>query len=177
MKAAFALTLILPFLSPEKSADSWLTFTSNPSRLKFEMPQHPVEQQMQSGADTEVRTFVCQKDEIVFEAVAMELSSELKMALGEATLDTEESVSRQVINGILEDTLQELETKATKNEYTRIQKLPCRITLAKIAPGREAKLLSVIAKNHAYLFIVSYPSRPESDKQVSRFLESIRFQG
>lgn len=176
MKAALALTIILPFLSTEKAVDPWLTFTSNPSRLKFEMPKAPMEREMKSGADTEVRTFVCEKDEIVFEAIAMELSPDLKMALGEATSDAEESVSRQVINGILEESLQELEPYSSRNEYTRIQKLPCRITLAKISPGREAKLLSVIAKNHAYLFIVSYPIKPESKGPVNRFFESIRFQ-
>jgi len=176
MKAAIALSLILPFLSTDKSADPWQTFTSNPSRIKFEMPKAPVEQQLESGAGTEVRTFVCQKDEIVFEAIALEMTPDLKMALGEATSDVEESVSRQVINGILEDSLQELEVKSAKDEYTRIQKLPCRISIAKISSDREAKFLSVIAKNHVYLFIVSYPTDPESKKPVNRFFESIRFE-
>lgn len=176
MKAAIALALFLPFVTSDKQTDPWQPFTSFASRLKFEMPKAPTEQQLQSGAGTDVRTYICEKDEIVFEAVSMEMTPDLKMALQEASSDAEVSVSRQVIDGMLEDSLQELEAKSSKDEYTRIQKLPCRITVAKISKEREAKLLSVIGKDHAYLFIVSYPTSEASAKPVKRFFESIRFE-
>lgn len=176
MKAALALTLILPFVTSDKQTDPWQPFTSFASRLKFEMPKAPTEQQLQSGAGTDVRTYICEKDEIVFEAVSMEMTPDLKMALQEASSDAEMSVSRQVIDGMLEDTLEEMQAKSSKDEYTRIQKLPCRITIAKISKERGAKLLSVIGKDHAYLFIVSYPTSEVSAKPVKRFFESIRFE-
>lgn len=176
MKATLALALLLPFVASDKPTDNWQPFTSLASRIRFEMPAAPTEQHLRSEAGTDVRTFVCESNEIVFEAVAMEMDQDLKMALQEAVSDAEKSVSRQVIDGILEDTLEELEAKESKTEYTRIQKFPCRITVAKIAKDRNAKLLTVIAKNHAYLFIVSYPTSPTSEKSVQRFFDSIRFE-
>ena len=176
MKAAIALALFLTLITSDKQIDAWQPFTSFASRLKFEMPKAPTEQHLRSVAGTDVRTYVCEKDEIVFEAVSMELTLELKTALQEASSDAEASVSRQVIDGMLEDTLEEMQAKSSKDEYTRIQKLPCRITIAKVAKDREAKLLSVIGKDHAYLFIVSYPTAEVSAKPVKRFFESIRFE-
>lgn len=176
MKAALALTLILPFVTSDKQADAWQPFTSFASRLKFEMPIAPTQQHLRSVAGTDVRTYVCEKDEIVFEAISMEMPADLKTAISEASSDAEVSVSRQVIDGMLEDTLDEMETKSSKDEYTRIQKLPCRITIAKVAKDREAKLLSVIGKDHAYLFIVSYPTAEISAKPVKKFFDSIRFE-
>lgn len=176
MNAVLALALLFPALASKEPTDNWQPFTSLASRIRFEVPVVPVEHHLTNEAGTDVRSFVCQSDEMVFEAVAMEMDSGLKLAIQEAVSDAETSVARQFIDCILEDSLEELEAKETKTEYTRIQKFPCRITIAKIDKDRDVKLLTVIAKNHAYLFIVSYPTQPSAIKSAERFFNSIRFE-
>ena len=176
MHALLALTMLMPIIASKPSTDNWQPFTSLASRIRFEVPTEPVEHQFSNVAGSDVRSFVCKSGEIVFEAVAMEMELGLKLALQEAVSDAEVSVSRQLIDGLLEDSLQGLGAIRSETEYTRLQKFPCRTTIAKVDSGRDVKLLTVISKSHMYLFIVSYPNQPDPKRSVDRFFNSIRFE-
>jgi hypothetical protein len=174
MKALLAVALFLPFHNAHK-ADEWQPYTSFQSRMRFEMPTEPVEQNFCSRGG-EIRSYSSEKNELVYEATAMEMVSELKEAIMDVVSDAETTVSRQLLDGFVENSLEELEAKADKTEYGRFMKLPCRTTTATLPGKREARMMSVVGKNHAYLFIVSYPQGSKGDATIKRFLDSIRFE-
>ncbi len=177
MKIAIAFALLLPMLSADKTAQPWQPFQSMASQLRFEVPNPPEERHLESGIGTEVRSFVCKEEDVVFEAVAIQMTPDLKLSLQEAVSDSDVSVSRQIIDDVVEQALEEMEVLPEATEYTRLQKFPCRISQAKLPGNRKVKLLSTIAKNHIYLFIVSHPTDAQSPKTAKRFFESIRFEG
>jgi hypothetical protein len=80
------------------------------------------------------------------------------------------------LDSAVEGFLAEMETKASKTEYGRFQKRVCRTSFAKVSESREAKLVSAISKNHAYLLIVSYPTTDPARAKAKRFFDSVRFE-
>lgn len=174
MKALLAAALFLPLHAAQK-ADGWQSYTSIQSRIRFEMPSEPVEQNFCSQGG-EIRSFSSKEKDVVYEAMAMEMVEELKGAIMEVVSDADVSVSRQILDGAVEASLEELKAKVDKTEYGRFMKLPSRTTLATLPGDRQAKMISVLGKNHAYLFIISYPKGSKSDPTIKRFLDSIRFE-
>ena len=176
MKAALALAFILPHLAPKAADDLWQPYTSIDSRIRFEMPIEPVEQQYQSSIGSLMRSFSCHKGDVTYEAIAMDMAVDLKMAINEVVSDAEETVGRQVLDGSVEGFLEEMKGKATKTEYCRFNKLTCRTTIAELPQKREATFKSVIGKDHVYVLIVTYPKGSNSESAVKKFYGSIRFE-
>ncbi len=176
MKAAIALAFFLPFIAPKQGQDGWQAFSATTANLRFEMPGKPIAQEFESPGGKSILTFACQRGDIVMEAIAMEMDDDLKMAIHEAVLDSEVTVSRQVLDGSVEGFLEQLKSKPFRSEYARFQKCVSRTSWVSLPNKREAKLVSVLGKHHAYLFIVSYPSSPESLSTVTRFYDSIRLE-
>jgi hypothetical protein len=176
MKAALALAFILPFFAPKATDDSWLPYTSIDSRLRFEMPLEPVEQQYESSLGSLMRSFSCHKADMTYEAVAMDMSFELKEAINEVVSDGQESTGRLLLDGSIEGFLEEMKGKATKTEYGRFNKLVCRTTIADLPGKREASIRSVIGKEHTYVLIVTYPKSSSPESAVKKFYSSIRFE-
>lgn len=174
MKALLAVAIFMPFTQAQK-ADEWQPYTSIQSRIRFEMPTEPLEQNFGSRGG-EIRSYSSEKDDVVYEAMAMEMVDELKTAIMEVVTDADTTVSRMLLDGSVESSLEELEAKSGKTEYGRFKKLPCRTTTATLPGKREAKLMSVLGKNHAYLFIISYPQGAKSEPTIKRFLDSVRFE-
>lgn len=175
MKAALALALALPFVSTQKTDDEWHPFTSMFARVRFDMPTPPLEQHFATQAGMEMRSYTCRKGDILYEATAMEMGAELKLALQEAVSESEVSVSRQVLDGWVTSYLNDLHVKPSKTEYDKFQKQNCRVTTAALPGGRQIKLMSVVGKQHIYLFAVNHPMSTAVDPS-KRFYESIAFQ-
>ncbi|MBC8065619.1 MAG: hypothetical protein H7Y17_12370 [Chlorobia bacterium] len=175
MKSALALAIAMPFVSVKKSDDEWQPFTSMFGRVRFEMPTAPAERHFATQAGTEMRSYASKKSEVVYEATAMEMMPDLQLVLQEAVSESEVSVSRQVLDGWVESYLDDLKVKPLKTEYAKFQKLNSRVTTALLPGDRQIKLMSVVGKQHMYMFSVSYPKSSAGDPS-KRFYESIRFE-
>jgi len=162
---------------PAQSATGgdWQPFTSIDSRLRFEMPMAPKEEYYRSPDGEGVHIFACTKDDVTYQAIAVDLNADIQTAIMEAVSDAESTVGRQILNQAVEGFIDGTESKVSKNDYARFQKFPSRSTVAEMPGNKEARLMSVLAKSHLYLFVITAPKAIGNDGLFNRFLRSVQF--
>jgi hypothetical protein len=153
-----------------------MPYTSIAGRIRFEMPLAPVEQRDQAPSGGSVHIFACEKDDVLYEVVTMELMPQLQQAMQEAMTDSEPSITRQILDQSVDSFIEGTEGKVGKTEYQRFRKLPSRTTMVKLGDKREARVMSSVGRERAYLFLAAYPSSEKSIARATRFFDSLQFQ-
>ena len=160
----------------KSTQEDWMPYTSIAGRIRFEMPLSPVEQRDQAPSGGSVRIYACEKDDVLYEVVTMELVPQLQQAMQEAMTDSEPSLTRQILDQSVDSFIEGTEGKIGKTEYQRFRKLPSRTTMVKLSDNREAKVMSSVGRERAYLFLAAYPSGEKSLARATRFFDSLQFQ-
>jgi|GEM_PF-5743946 len=154
--------------------EAWQAYTSIDSRVRFEMPFSPKEQVVKSPDGAKCRIYACVQDDFTFQAVAIDMSEDLQMALKEVVCEDEISTTRQLLGDAIGGFQDATNGKLVSDDYLRFHKFPARASTL-IFADREAKAMAVIGTTKAYIFTVTYTKGNEGRAQAKRFFDSVVF--
>lgn len=175
MNAVLSYALMAPaaLLTRGPAQEPWNSFSSAEGRVKFEMPAPPQEQLLKAPDGTNCRIYASMQEDAIFEVVAMDLPEDLQLALKEVVSDSEVTLTRQILDDSILGFVEEAKAKVSANDYVLFQKLPARTCTVRLDGFREARLMSVVGKSHAYLFTISYSRAGNGPATAKRFFDSI----